>query len=117
MEGFLLMDKEKAFLGKSEGDTSDLSNENKNSDESTSKSFFCNEEVVKGGSKDIEIRFKTLIYSHCEKPSDWYRDLGIDKSNASKIRRGLFIPSKWLKIKIAQHFKTDSATIWGDSDE
>lgn len=80
----------------------------------TSKKF--NLEVEKGGYTPIEIRFETLINTHCEAPFDWYKDLQMDKSYASKIRRGLIIPPKWLRIKIAQYFKTDSATIWTTKD-
>ncbi len=86
-------------------------------DESTLSVKKFNEVVVKSGRGDIEIRFESLIHSHCEKPFDWYKDLGLDKSQASKIRRGLILPPQWLKIKIAQHFETDSATIWGDQDD
>lgn len=70
------------------------------------------EAVGKSGYRPIEIRFETLINAHCEAPFEWYKDLGLDKSDASKIRRGLVIPPKWLRIKIAQYFKTDSTTIW-----
>lgn len=89
-------------------------------DNSSGKTFFCNEEVGNGcdnpSYKPIEIRFETLINANCEKPFDWYKELGLDKSTASRIRRGLIIPPKWLRIKIAQYFKTDSATIWTNSD-
>ncbi len=72
--------------------------------------------VVKSGYAPIEIRFQTLINASCEAPFDWYKDLGLDKSYASKIRRGLIIPPVWLRIKIAQYFKTDSSTIWRIQD-
>lgn len=81
-------------------------------DNSTDKKLNSEGEVVKGGRSVIEIRFETLINANCEAPFDWYKDLGMDKSHASKIRRGLVIPPKWWRIKIAQYFKTDSATIW-----
>ena len=68
--------------------------------------------VVKSGGRAIEIRFRALIERGCEAPFDWYKDLGLDKSYASKVRRGLIIPPGWLRIKIAQYFKTDSSTIW-----
>jgi len=79
-------------------------------------SFFCIEEVEKGGYEPISIRFETLINAHCEAPFDWYKDLDLDKSYASKVRRGLIIPPKWMRIKIAQYFKVDSATIWTAQD-
>ena len=74
--------------------------------------FFCEGQVEKGGYTLIEIRFQTLINANCESPFDWYKDLGLDKSYASKVRRGLIIPPKWMRIKIAGYFKTDSMTIW-----
>jgi len=74
------------------------------------------EGVVKGCYEPIEIRFQTLINSKCEAPFDWYKSLGLDKSNASRIRRGLIIPPQWLRIKIAHYFETDSSTIWKIQD-
>jgi hypothetical protein len=79
-------------------------------------SFFCDDEVENSGYKPIEIRFEALINSNCQKPFDWYKNLNLDKSYASKVRRGLIIPPRWLRIKIAHYFKTDSATIWAISD-
>lgn len=79
---------------------------------SSGKTFFNDDEVKKSGDKLIETRFQTLINSHCQRPFDWYKDLELDKSYASKIRRGIIIPPNWLKIKIAQYFKTDTLTIW-----
>ncbi|PIO08115.1 hypothetical protein COU59_02210 [Candidatus Pacearchaeota archaeon CG10_big_fil_rev_8_21_14_0_10_34_12] len=91
-----------------------------NQDKSTEETFFCDKGVGNGcdghSYKPIEIRFETLINANCEKPFDWYKELGLDKSTASRIRRGLIVPPKWLRIKIAQYFKTDSATIWTNSD-
>ena len=77
-------------------------------------SFFIQKKVGKRGDTLIETRFDTLIKANCERPFDWYKDksLELDKSDASKIRRGIIIPPIWLQIKIAQYFKTDSATIW-----
>lgn len=80
------------------------------------KSFFCNRAVVTGCKSPIEIRFETLIASKCELLYDWYKDLGIDKSNASRIRRGLVIPFRELRIKIANYFRVDSCTIWTAKD-
>jgi len=76
------------------------------------KTFFCEDEVEKGGYEPIKIIFETLILRNCEKPFDWYKDLQLDKSYASKVRRGLIIPPLWLRVKIAQYFKTDSTAIW-----
>ena len=87
---------------------------------STENDFFLHRAVGNGvivaSYKPIEIRFETLINANCEKPFDWYKYFDLNKSYASKIRRGLIIPPKWLRIKIAQYFKTDSATIWTNSD-
>ena len=68
--------------------------------------------VVGRGSEVIQARFETLWNSKGQSPTQWYNDLNIDKSNASKIRRGLIIPPKHLRIQIAQYFGVDSATIW-----
>lgn len=83
---------------------------------SSDESFFCNDEVGKSGYAPIENIFETLILRNCEKPFDWYKELGIDKSDASKIRRGFLIPPLWLRVKIAQYFKTDSTAIWKIED-
>jgi len=80
------------------------------------KSFFIAEVVGKSGYEPIENRFMALIHSNCEAPFAWYKDLGLDKSDASRIKRGLMIPSRWLRIKIANHFKCDSTTIWQIDD-
>lgn len=79
---------------------------------SQEKTFFCAGVVGEGWRGAIEERFETLIASKCERPFDWYKELGLDKADASRIRRGLVIPPKWLKIKIAQYFEVDSITIW-----
>ncbi len=82
------------------------------SQHSKGDTFFLNKGVGKRGYDAIETRFETLIEHNKEKPFDWYKKIGLDKSDASKIRRGLIIPPEWLRIKIANHFKTDSSTIW-----
>lgn len=79
---------------------------------SSNKSFFCARAVGNGGRSPIELRFETLIASKSELPYAWYKSLGIDKSDASKIRRGLIIPFKEWRIKIAKYFGVDSSTIW-----
>ena len=81
-------------------------------EEYSSKSFSSSEEVVKSSRSPIELRFETLWASKGQSPTDWYHDLDIEKSNASKIRRGLIVPPKHLRIKIAQYFGVDSTTIW-----
>jgi len=83
---------------------------------SKDKPFFYDKGVGIGGREYIEHRFETLILKKCDKPFDWYKELGLDKSDASKIRRGLVIPPLWLRIKIAQYFKTDSTTLWRIED-
>jgi len=88
----------------------------KECDNSTSKTFFSTEGVGNRGNNAIEIRFETLIASKCDLPWDWYKDLGIDKSDASKIRRGLLIPAREWRIRIANYFKVDSSTIWKARD-
>ena len=84
------------------------------------KPFSFNAKVGNGGEspsyKPIEDAFNTLILKNCDKPWDWYKSLDIDKSDASKIRRGLLIPPLWLRIKISQYFKIDSTAIWKIED-
>lgn len=80
------------------------------------KGFFYERAVGKGVYEPIQIRFQTLVNACCEKPFSWYKELDLDKSYASKIRRGIIIPPRWLRIRIAHHFKTDSATIWTTRD-
>jgi hypothetical protein len=75
-------------------------------DEKTSK-------TVDGGCKEpIEIRFETLTLKNKEKPYTWYKKMKYDKGFASKVRRGLLIPKKEDRIKIASYFQTDSGNIW-----
>lgn len=80
--------------------------------QSTNKPLNVSKVVGSGGVSPIEVRFETLVASHNQSSSAWYKDLGIDKSDASKIRRGLVIPTKEIRIAIAQYWKVDSATIW-----
>ena len=83
---------------------------------STDKVFFSPVAVGDSRVSPIGFRFETLIASHCELPYDWYKALGIDKSDASKIRRGLVIPFREWRIKIANYFGVDSTTIWTAHD-
>lgn len=83
---------------------------------STEKDFFYQEMVGNSGKRPIELRLETLIANKRELPWEWYKALGIDKSDASKIRRGVIIPSREWRIKIAIHFGVDSCTIWTPID-
>lgn len=82
----------------------------------SSDSFFYEEAVDEGCYEPIKIRFEVLIMRNCEKPYDWYKNLGYDKGWASRVKRGLLIPKREDRIKIAQYFKTDSSTIWRNDD-
>jgi hypothetical protein len=75
-------------------------------------SFFITQSVEKGGRRHIEITFDTLIFQKRERPFDWYKVLGLDKSIGSKIKRGVIIPPRWLRIKIADYFSVDTSAIW-----
>lgn len=85
-------------------------------------SFFINKAVEKGCGESpnprIEERFTTLIFSKKDRPFDWYQSKGIalDKSYASRVRRGIIIPPLWLRIKIAHYFGVDSSAIWKPED-
>jgi len=83
-----------------------------NIDNPPSSPIFLIHSVEKGGRRHIEITFDTLIFQRRERPFDWYKNLELDKSIASKIRRGIIIPPRWLRIKIADYFKVDTSTIW-----
>lgn len=74
--------------------------------------FFSPEVVGNRWRDNIEARFDALIESRREKPWDWYKFLGIDKADASRIKRGLVIPPEWLRIRIAGYFKIDTSVIW-----
>ena len=80
----------------------------------SNNSFFNVEGVEKRGYDTIEKRFETLLLERGLKWSDCYNheSLGLDKSLASKIRRGLIIPHHPLRIKIATFFGVDSSVIW-----
>jgi len=84
--------------------------------DSQGEPFFLNKEVGKGGGRHIENAFEILILRKYDKPFDWYKQLDLDKSDASKIRRGLIIPPLWLRLKIAQYFGVDSSAIWRFED-
>ncbi len=96
----------------SRGDTDVSSDVSSEIGKDSNKAFFSPHAVVSGCSSPILVRFETLIASHCELPYEWYKDLGIDKASASRIRRGLVVPSKEWRIKIAHYFNVDSTTIW-----
>jgi len=80
--------------------------------DSSTNSFSSSEAVVTGCSSPIEARFKALWEAKKQSPVQWYHDLNIDKGNASRIRRGLIVPPKYLRIQIASYFGVDSTTIW-----
>ena len=50
----------------------------------------------------INATFDTLILTKCKNNFEWYKDLYIDKGNASKIRRGLVVPPIHIMIMIAK---------------
>lgn len=85
---------------------------------SKDKPFFIGEAVGKRGREYIETAFDVLILKKGDRPFDWYQDpsISIDKSDASKIRRGLIIPPLWLRLKISAYFDVDSTTIWRFED-
>jgi len=82
------------------------------------KDFFIAEAVGKRGREYIETTIGVLILKKGDRPYEWYQDrsISIDKSNASKIRRGLEIPPLWLRLKIAAYFGVDSTLIWRFED-
>lgn len=63
----------------------------------------------------IESTFNTLIMKKGDKNHyTWYKEVGIDKGYASRIKRGLIIPHIFLMIAIANYFEVDTAVIWGN---
>jgi hypothetical protein len=74
--------------------------------------------VEKSRGDTIEKRFETLLLERGLKWSDCYNSEGLrlDKSYASKIRRGVITPPRWLKIKIAKFFGVDTSVIWGENE-
>lgn len=74
--------------------------------------------VGKSGREYIEGCFEVLILRQGIRPYEWYQDedISLDKSDASKIRRGLVIPPLWLRLKIAKYFEVDSSLIWRTED-
>jgi len=91
--------------GKNEG-TQDNANQN----------FFLADGVEKGIQKPIEQRFDVLLKERGIKWAEAYNEIGLNKSYASKIRRGLIIPPLWMRIKIAQFFKVDTSVIWREAE-
>jgi len=96
--------------------TANLSSQEQEVGNSSSEDFSSLISVDKGGNDTIETRFEALIETRRELPTDWYKDLDMDKSLASKIRRGLIIPNESWRIKIAGHFQVDSTVIWKPRD-
>lgn len=81
-------------------------------DKVTDKAFFYRDSVYMGCEKGIKIKLETLIGAKCDLSSDWYKSVGLHKSMASRIKNGLIIPNREWRIKIANYFGVDSATIW-----
>jgi len=92
-----------------EGDTSDNFEKVGNS---TDKAFFYRDSVYMGCEGSIPARFEALIGAKCDLTSDWYKTVGLHKSMASRIKNGLIVPNREWRIKIANYFGVDSATIW-----
>lgn len=87
-----------------------------NPDTNTQPDFFLTEAVEKGVKGLIEQRFDVLLKERGIKWADAYNEIGLNKSYASKIRRGLVIPPVWMRIKIAQFFKVDTSVIWREPE-
>lgn len=71
--------------------------------------------VGDGWRRQIEDTMATLILEHQPKgegTSYWYKEIGLDKADASRIRRGLVLPPLWLRLKIANVFGVQSELIW-----
>jgi len=83
---------------------------------SKGNAFFIAEAVGESWREPIEIRFDALLKERGLKWVEIYKPLGIDKADASRIRRGLVIPSLTLRIKIAKAFGVDTSVIWKPSD-
>ncbi len=87
---------------------------------STGQSIFLDKHKGKDGIGHIEVAIQTLIDKDVQDNSNesvsWYKTIGIDPSDASKIRRGLMIPSHDLRLKISRYFNTDSTLIWRRED-
>jgi len=79
--------------------------------QSKDSNFFLDNVVGISCVSPIAERFKALIESRKEQPYDWYKELGLDKADASRIRRGLMIPNEYWRIKIAGYFGIDSTVI------
>ncbi len=90
--------------------------EKEETQDTISKNFFLVEGVEKCIKKPIEQRFDVLLKERGIKWADAYNEIGLNKSYASKIRRGLIIPPLWLRIKIAQFFKVDTSVIWREAE-
>ena len=101
-------------------------------DNSTENTFLNENPNVVGCKNDLKKYFHTPDYSLNQKFLIIYKifnlsdskvaeKIGIDKSSMNRYRRGVWIPSTDLKIKIAQILTEfagrliDSSIIWGDS--
>lgn len=90
------------------------------SSNSTKEPFFSQEQGGVCGIPHIYYTFKTLIerdFSKFDKtPTSWYKCCSLDRSDASKIKRGLLIPPLYVRLKISRYFGIDSSQIWRRED-
>ena len=83
---------------------------NMNSYEDIEKKYLS--EVEKGFTPTVESCFDVLLKERGWSWADAYNQIGLHKSQASLIRRGIIIPPLWLRIKIAKIFGVDTSVIW-----
>lgn len=97
-----------------------IEHKNLNLDNDKDKTIFLDIDEGKCGVGHIKITFDALIdkdvFENKKQPQDWYKDLSIDRSDASKIHRGLMIPPHHIRLKISSYFNCDSTTIWRIED-
>jgi len=84
--------------------------------DNANQNFFLAKGVETGVTKPIEQRFDVLLKERGLKWFEAYKEIGLHKSYASKVRRGLIIPPLWMRIKIAQFFKVDTSVIWREPE-
>ncbi len=64
----------------------------------------------------INDRFETILIDRGIKWSDVYKKFGYDKAFASRIKRGIIIPKRKIRVKIAKEMNSDSLVFWRDED-
>ena len=70
--------------------------------------------------EQLKHRFKVLYELFKLNDDKLARKIGIDKSTMSRYRRGIFVPTRLMKLKIAQAltevagYPVDSAVVWGE---